>query len=121
MQSAILSAFDVAHGFMGLCVRYESGDMVIPSLRVIPGDARTSDIGLPGTHTVFEQTTFRLLAKDLVFSGELVRPERGDRIFSGDRIYEVLPLDEDQQAWSANDPYGLVIMVHATLTEDEAQ
>jgi hypothetical protein len=64
-----------------------------------------------GLATTWESRDYLIAAADLVLAGEVVKPQRGDRIADGGKVYEVMaPGKED--VCRPSDPYGVTWRIH---------
>jgi hypothetical protein len=64
-----------------------------------------------GVLETFESRDYLVAAANLVLGGAAVKPQRGDRITDGGKVYEVMaPGKEDVFRFS--DPYGVTLRIH---------
>lgn len=80
------------------------------------------DDGEGGIRLQWTDMDFVIPAADLVLSGAVIEPERGDAIYivARDKVrqYEVMPYPPDP-CWTWSDPYQLMYRIHTKHVADE--
>lgn len=59
---------------------------------------------------------YLIRATDLVFDSTTVRPERGDLIVEGERIYEVMSPSANEPEWRWSGGFGKTLRIHTQET-----
>lgn len=118
VPAAVLNAFTVAHGVHGETAEYLiDGEVVLPSLDVIPGTSQAEAIGNDSLVTTIDLQDFKVRAGDLVMPDEQkFVPARGHviRVIRGDQVvdFTVNHPNLNEAPYRRSDAYGAVLRVH---------
>jgi hypothetical protein len=111
LQQAASWLADQRSAFLSRSVVYGRGS---DSVTVQAGIGKTTfdvDDGYGGIER-YESRDYLITAADLVLAGEVIQPQRGDRVTDGSLVYEVMaPGKED--VCRPSDAYGLTWRIHS--------
>lgn len=81
------------------------------TLSATPGQTETETLDGEGFPVTARLVDWIVRREDLVLEGRGIEPRRGDRIVTGERTFEVLPVG-DEGCYRLTDPEGMTLRVH---------
>jgi hypothetical protein len=107
--------------FAARMVRYERDDSQVDVLATI-GKTVFETTGEYGVVERTESRDFLVLAADLILDGQVLLPERGDRLCETQGtttfVYEVMAPGREPH-WRYSDPYRTTLRIHTKQTDTE--
>lgn len=115
-SQALINAVRTARQVAGVAVTYRRGEASVELTAVVGQTPTERD---DGTGTIVRSTVrdYLIAVSDLVLSGEVTTPQRGDRIEEpSGHVYEVMPVGSEP-AWRYSGPGRDVFRVHTRLID----
>jgi hypothetical protein len=105
------------HKVVGFTVQY-ARDIWSIELTASAGFMSREQSSTFGLAESYEGRDFLLRASDLVIAGQLTKPQAGDKITHGSRVYEVMPVG-DEPVFRYMDPNHTWVRVHTKQVQDD--
>lgn len=113
LESAVAFAAAALRGNRGKTVLYQRGSDSVSIIATMGATEFERDDG-DGVQVAFTAIDFLVSASDIVLSGTMSTPMRGDLIVSDGQTYEVLNIT-GQQHFTRMDPAGSMLRIHTKL------
>ena len=114
---------DTAMGWLDTTLKTSSGDTIVyqrgsstVSITAVVGKTDGERMDSGGSAYSFTSTDFIIEAEDLVLDGEIILPQRGDRIVYGGGVYTVLANSSGEKPYANSTPDGSTLRIYAKLT-----
>ena len=117
LQSAAATLAQQLKRHAARSVRYRRGQSELLIQAVIGRTQIELSDELGAVQVQWTDRDFLVSAADLVIGGQQSKPQAGDMIEDGNRVYEVLVVAGEPQ-WRYADPYGVMIRIHAKLVAE---